>query len=280
MRWTGLLVPTLLAALLAAACGSGGLILATTTSVNDSGLLDELVPLFEERTGVNVKVIAVGTGAALRMAELGNADALFVHAPGAERALLDAGDVVNRHLVAYNDFLIVGPPTDPAAIAGEPDVETALARIAASRSRFVSRGDDSGTHKKELALWEGAGVEPGGSWYQETGQGMGATLTIASQRRAYVLTDRATLLALSDNLDLVPISESDPLLINLYSVMQVDPGKGNINAAAAAAWVDFMLTNEAQDLIATFRLEEFGRPLFVPAAGQTEAEATLEFSNN
>ena len=260
----------------------GDLLLATTTSVNDSGLLDDLVPIFEDETGINVKVIAVGTGAALRMGELGNADALFVHAPPSEKALVVAGDVVNRNLIAFNDFLIVGPPDDPAGLAGITDVESALALISdvgdGDGVRFVSRGDDSGTHKKELALWEAAGIEPAGDWYLESGQGMGATLNVADQRRAYTLTDRATFLALSDRLDLVPLSETDPLLINLYSAMQVNPDKGRINADAAAAWVAFLLRDDIQTRLGQFRREEFGRSLFVPAGGLTEQQATQRFS--
>ncbi len=261
----------------------GELLLATTTSLNDSGLLDDLVPIFEDETDINVKVIAVGTGAALRMGELGNADALFVHAPPSEKELVAAGDVINRRLVAFNDFLIVGPPGDPAGLAGIADVESALALISdvgdGDGVRFVSRGDDSGTHNKELALWESAGIEPSGGWYLESGQGMGASLNVADQRRAYTLTDRATFLALSARLDLVPLSETDPLLINLYSVMQVDPGKGRINDAAAAAWIDFLLRDDIQARIGEFRREEFGRSLFVPAGGQTEEQATATFSS-
>ena len=273
-----------LTGLLAAACGGGGaLLLATTTSVNDSGLLDELAPLFEEETGVNVKVIAVGTGAALRMAELGNADALFVHAPDAERALLEAGHVINRRLVAYNDFLIAGPPNDPAGLAGERNIVVALTRLAqagaAGSASFLSRGDDSGTHQRELALWAAAGLEPSGDWYAESGQGMGASLIIADQRESYVLTDRATFLALRGGLDLEPLVEQDPRLINLYSVMQVAPDKDGVNDAAAAVWVEFITRADVQERIGAFRVEEFGRPLFIPAAGQSEAEATAAFAS-
>ncbi len=267
---------------LARACTGGGdageLLLATTTSVNDSGLLDDLVPVFEDETDINVKVIAVGTGAALRMGELGNADALFVHAPPSEKDLVLAGDVINRRLVAFNDFLIVGPIADPAGLAGITDVESALTLISDAEANFVSRGDDSGTHKKEQALWAAAGIQPSGNWYLESGQGMGASLNVADQRRAYILTDRATFLALSIRLDLVPLSETDPLLINLYSAMQVDPDKGRINADAASAWIDFLLRDDIQTRIGEFRREEFGQSLFVPAGGQTEAQATASFS--
>lgn len=294
-RWARRCRPagTVLAAVtvLLAACGAGDdeLLLATTTSVNDSGLLDELVPLFEEESGINVKVIAVGTGAALRMAELGNTDALFVHAPDDERALVESGDVVNRQLVAYNDFLIAGPASDPAGLAGETDIAVALSRIAeagaAGEASFLSRGDDSGTHKRELALWASAdlaegGLAPGGDWYAESGQGMGASLNIANQRDAYVLTDRATFLALSEVLELVPLAERDPLLINLYSVMQVNPAKDGVRDGPAATWVEFLTRADVQARIGRFRAEEFGRPLFIPAAGQTEAQATADFAES
>ncbi len=271
-------------ALLGAACGGGDedLLLATTTSLNDSGLLDDLVPLFEAETGVNVKVIAVGTGAALRMAELGNADALLVHAPEAERALVASGDIVNRRLVAYNDFLIVGPPLDPAGLAGERSVLAALRRLWAAAEAgdalFLSRGDDSGTHKRELALWAAAGLTPNGDWYLESGQGMGASLQVADQREAYVLSDRATFLSLSANLALVSVVERDPLLINLYSVMQVNPEKGEINAEPAAQWAAFLIRSAVQERIGAFRREEFGRSLFVPAAGLSEDEAAAAFA--
>ena len=268
-----------------ATCGDGApddLLLATTTSVNDSGLLDDLVPVFEGETGINVKVIAVGTGAALRMAELGNADALFVHAPSAEQALVEAGDVIDRRLVAYNDFLIAGPADDPAGLAGLDDVSVALTQLARAgadeRALFLSRGDDSGTHKRERALWSAIDVQPLGEWYLESGQGMGATLQVASQRRAYVLTDRATFLALRDDLDLVPLVQRDPALINLYSVMRVNPDKGDIHADAAVAWLGFITRDDVQVRIGAFRAEEFGRPLFIPAAGSTEAEAMAEFA--
>lgn len=272
-------------ALAATACGddaskSGGggeLILATTTSVQDSGLLDELVPIFEEQTGISVKAIAVGSGAALQMAEEGNADAVLVHAPDAERALVQAGDVINRHVVAYNDFLIVGPDDDPAAVAGLTDAAAALTAIAQSQSLFVSRGDDSGTHKKELSLWEKAGIEPAGDWYQESGQGMGASLIIADQKGGYILTDRATFLVQREILDLVPLVEGDPAFLNIYSVMQVNPDKGRINADAAVAWVDFLLAPDTQQRIADFGREEFGQALFVPAADKSEDEVRAEF---
>ena len=260
-----------LAAVLAAACGGsdddpGTMILATTTSTYDSGLLDEIVPRFEEETGIKVKVIAVGTGAALRMAGEGNADAVLVHAPEAEAPFVASGDLVSGRLVMTNDFVIVGPPDDPAAAASAPDLPAAIAAIAVD-GRFISRGDDSGTHKKELALWVSAGIDPAAVPREETGQGMGATLTIASERRAYTLTDRATYLALRDVLDLAVLVEGDVSLLNVYHVYVVNPDRHEgVAAPQAEAFVAFLVEPEMQALIARFRAEEFGRSLFTPAA--------------
>ena len=259
------------ALLLTAACGGqdddpGTVILATTTSTYDSGLLDEIVPRFEARTGITVKVIAVGTGAALRMAGEGNADAVLVHAPEAEAPYVASGDLVSGRLVMTNDFVIVGPPDDPAAAAAAPDLPSALAAIAA-QGRFVSRGDDSGTHKRELALWAGAGIDPAALPREETGQGMGATLTIASERGAYTLTDRATYLALRDVLDLAVLVQGDAGLLNLYHVHVVNPDRHEgVAAEQAEAFAAFLLEPETQALIGRFRAEEFGRSLFTPAA--------------
>lgn len=266
-----LFVAALLGALvLTAACGGsdddpGTIILATTTSTYDSGLLDEILPRFEERTGITVKVIAVGTGAALRMASEGNADAVLVHAPEAEAPYVASGDLVSSRLVMTNDFVIVGPPDDPAAAASASDLSAALASIAAG-GRFVSRGDDSGTHKRELALWAGAGIDPAALPREETGQGMGATLTIASERRAYTLTDRATYLALREALDLAVLVEGDAVLLNLYHVHVVNPDRHEgVAAEQAEAFAAFLLEPETQALIGRFRAEEFGRSLFTPA---------------
>ena len=265
-----LFVAALLGALvLTAACGgadddAGAIILATTTSTYDSGLLDEIVPRFEERTGITVKVIAVGTGAALRMASEGNADAVLVHAPEAEAPYVASGDLVASRLVMTNDFVIVGPPDDPASAASAPDLPAALAAIAAG-GRFVSRGDDSGTHKRELALWAGAGIDPAALPREETGQGMGATLTIASERRAYTLTDRATYLALREALDLAVLVEGDAGLLNVYHVHVVNPDRHEgVAAEQAQAFAAFLLEPETQALIGRFRAEEFGRSLFTP----------------
>ena len=256
---------------LTAACGGseddpGTIILATTTSTYDSGLLDELVPRFEARTGITVKVIAVGTGAALRMAAEGNADAVLVHAPEAEAPYVASGDLVGGRLVMTNDFVIVGPPDDPASAASAVDLPAALAAIAAE-GRFVSRGDDSGTHKRELALWARAGIDAAALPREETGQGMGATLTIASERRAYTLTDRATFLALRDVLDLAVLVEGDVRLLNVYHVHVVNPDRHErVAARQAEAFADFLVEPETQAIIGRFRADEFGRSLFTPAA--------------
>lgn len=265
---------------LAAACdGDPGynedeLILATTTSLNDSGLLDELVRIFEQEEEISVKIIAVGTGAALRMGAEGNADVLLTHAPAAESQLLEAGDVVSRTLVAYNDFVIVGPPDDPANVAGMTDASLALRLIAESEAAFASRGDDSGTHKKELALWSDAGLSPGSAteeWYLDVGQGMSATLTVANQRGAYTLTDRGTYLALSEDLsELTPLVEGDARLLNFYSVMEVSGDKGRINTVASRAFSAFLIRADIQALIGEYLRERYGRPLFIPAAGASE----------
>jgi tungstate transport system substrate-binding protein len=249
-------------------------ILATTTSTQDSGLLDVLVPMFEEQTGYNVKTVAVGTGAALAMGQQGEADVLLVHAPTSEIPLMENGDCISRKLVMHNDFVIVGPPSDPAGISGTSDVVAAFTAIANSQSIFISRGDDSGTNKSELSIWGKAGIDPSGqSWYQESGQGMGATLTITSEKQGYTLTDRATYLATKANLELDIFTEGDPLLLNIYHVMQVNPDKSDkINGEGGKAFVDFMVSPEAQEVIRTFGVDKYGQPLFFPDADKTEAD--------
>ncbi len=255
------------------------LILATTTSLNDSGLLDELVPIFEAEQDVTVKIIAVGTGAALRMGVDGNADVLLTHAPASELELVNAGDVTRRTLVAYNDFVIVGPLDDPAGIAGMPDAAIALANIFAGcvggPCEFASRGDDSGTHKKELALWSAVNIDPsseGRDWYLDVGQGMSATLTVANQRGAYTLTDRGTYLALLQDIpELVVLVAGDSRLLNFYSVMEVNGDKGRINTAASRAFAEFLTREDIQAMIGEYLRSEYGRPLFIPAAGDSEA---------
>ena len=248
------------------------LILSTTTSTQDSGLLDVLVPMFEKATGYSVKTISVGTGQALALAARGEADVTLAHAPALEKKYVEEGKMSNRRLVMYNDFIVIGPAEDPARVKGLPAAE-ALKRIAAAEARFVSRGDKSGTHALELALWKQAGIEPKGSWYIESGQGMGQTLLVANERKAYALTDRGTYLAFQKRVDLPVLVEKDRALLNIYSVMEVNPANGpRVNAAAGKAFADFMVTPDVQAVIKTFGVEKFGQPLFVPIAGQREEQ--------
>jgi tungstate transport system substrate-binding protein len=248
-------------------------ILSTTTSTQDSGLLDVLVPQFERKTGYSVKTISVGTGQALALAARGEADVTLAHAPALEKKYVDEGKMVNRRLVMYNDFVIAGPGSDPARIKGEKSAAAALKRIAEARARFVSRGDKSGTHILEQNLWKQAGIAPAAPWYIESGQGMGATLGIADDRRAYVLTDRATLLAFARRVGLPVMVEGDRPLLNIYSVMEVNPANGpRVNAAAGKAFAEFILSPEAQQIIKTFGVEKFGQPLFVPIAGKKDED--------
>ena len=248
-------------------------ILSTTTSTQDSGLLDVLVPLFEEKTGRTVKTLSVGTGQALALAAKGEADVALVHAPALEKRYVKKGKLLNRRLVMYNDFVIIGPAADPAKIKGLPRAVDGMKRIAESRSRFVSRGDRSGTNILELALWKQAGVEPRGAWYIESGQGMGQTLGIAGDRRAYTLTDRATYLAFQKRIALPVLIEKDGPLRNIYSVLEVNPASGpRINAAGGKAFAEFMLSAETQAVIRTFGVDKYGQPLFVPIAGKTDAD--------
>ena len=248
-------------------------ILATTTSTQDSGLLDVLLPLFEKQTGYTVKPVAVGTGQALALAARGEADVTLAHAPAVEKKYVADGKLLNRRLVMYNDFLLVGPAADPARVRGEKNVVAALRRIAETQARFVSRGDKSGTHVLELALWKDAAVTPGAPWYIESGQGMGATLGIANDRRAYTLSDRATLLAFARRIDLVSMVEGDRRLLNLYSVMEVNPANGpRVNGVGGRAFAEFMLAPETQAVIKRFGVERYGQPLFVPIAGRRDED--------
>jgi tungstate transport system substrate-binding protein len=264
------------AAVIGSACSDDGkeLILATTTSTQDSGLLDVLVPAFEDEHNYSVKVIAVGSGQALEMGSRGDADVLLTHAPSAEEELVADGAVVNRQLVMHNDFIIVGPASDPAGVADASTVLDALRAIYDSGSPFISRGDDSGTHKLELQLWEDFGQDPAGTpWYEETGQGMGATLQVANQKNAYTISDRATFLAQQENLDLEIVSEGDAALLNIYHVMQVNDAQfENVEGEGAQLFVEFMVSAPAQEIIGDFGVEEFGQQLFVPDAGKTEGE--------
>jgi tungstate transport system substrate-binding protein len=249
------------------------IVLSTTTSTQDSGLLDVLIPLFEKQTGSTVKPISVGTGQALALAARGEADVALVHAPALEQTYVAEGKLLNRRLVMYNDFIVVGPEADPAKIRGEPRAAAAFAKIAAAGARFVSRGDKSGTHILEQALWKAAAVTPAAPWYIESGQGMGATLGIADDRRAYTLTDRATYLAFSRRIALETLVERDNALFNVYSVMEVNPANGpRINVAGGKAFADFMLAPATQAVIRTFGVEKLGQPLFVPIAGKKDED--------
>ena len=264
---------TLAGAALAQAPASKTVILSTTTSTQDSGLLDVLVPLFEKTTGYSVKTISVGTGQALALAARGEADVTLAHAPALEKKYVGEGKMHNRRLVMYNDFLLIGPESDPARIRGDKSVVAALKRIAAAKARFVSRGDKSGTHTLELALWQAAGVTPDAPWYIESGQGMGATLGIANDRQGYTVTDRATMLAFAKRVDLKPMVEGDKLLLNIYSVMEVNPANGpRVNAAGGKVFADFMLAAETQAVIKTFGVDKYGQPLFVPIAGKKDED--------
>jgi tungstate transport system substrate-binding protein len=248
-------------------------ILSTTTSTQDSGLLDVLVPIFEKKSGLTVKTISVGTGQALALAARGEADVTLAHAPAIEKKYVEAGKMQNRRLVMYNDFVVVGPEDDPARINGLAKAVDALKRIAEAQAPFVSRGDKSGTHVLELGLWKQAGVEPRGRWYIESGQGMGATLGIANDRRAYTITDRGTYLAFQKRVSLPVLVERDRPLLNIYSVMEVNAANGpRVNAAGGKAFADFMLSAEVQDVVRTFGVDRYGQPLFVPIAGKKDED--------
>lgn len=250
-------------------------ILATTTSTMDSGLLDVLIPMFERKTGYRVKPIAVGTGQALALAERGEADAVLAHAPAAEKTLVEAGHVEHWTLVMHNDFILVGPPDDPAKLKAARSTADAMRRIAEAKAVFISRGDDSGTHKKEHSIWKAAGVSPQGEWYQEAGQGMGQTLNIASEKGAYTLTDRGTYLALKKTLGLDVLYEGDRSLLNVYHVMNVSRAKHpKVNAEGGKAFVDFMVSPDTQQVIKTFGVDRYGSPLFFPDAGKPESEVS------
>ena len=243
------------------------MILATTTSTADTGLLDELAPRFEKQSGVMVKVIAVGTGAALRMASTGDADAVLVHSPSAEQKYVASGDLVEGRLIMHNDFVVVGPRDDPARVRQARTAIEAMRAIARGGG-FISRGDQSGTHAQELALWEQAGVDPRSlPRREETGQSMGATLGIADQKRAYALTDRATYLALRARLELTIVFEGDQTLRNVYHAYVVNPARHKtVKAAAARAFVRFLVSPGIQQAIGEFRRKEYGQPLFFPDA--------------
>lgn len=255
-----------------AAFAQHSVILATTTSTQDSGLLDVLVPMFQKQTGFQVKTIAVGSGQAIAMGRKGEADVLLVHSPDAEKAFMADGPGLNRKLVMHNDFVVLGPAADPAGLKAAPTAADAFRKLAAGSVTFVSRADQSGTHAQEKKLWKGAGIDPAGKpWYLETGQGMGQTLNVASEKRAYTLSDRGTYLAMKKNLGLAIVSEGDLSLANIYHVIEIDPAKfPKVNSAGGRAFAAFMVSAPAQAVIRTFGVEKFGSPLFFPDAGKKD----------
>jgi tungstate transport system substrate-binding protein len=250
------------------------IILATTTSTQDSGLLDVLLPIFEKETDYFVKTIAVGSGQAMAMGQKGEADVLLVHSPDAEKKFIAEGYGINRRLIMHNDFVIVGSSEDPAKTKGIKSSSEAFKKIASVKALFMSRGDNSGTHSKEKAIWKVAGISPEGEkWYQQTGLGMGQTLSVAAEKKGYTLTDRGTYLALKKNLGLDILVEGDAILLNIYHVIEVNPAKWpKVNAAGGKAFADFMVSKKTQDLIKTFGVDKFGAPLFFPDAGKKEEE--------
>lgn len=242
------------------------LILATTTSTEDSGLLDAILPEFEKVCGCKVKVVAVGSGQALQLGIDGNADVLLVHSPDGEKTFMDKGDGVRREDVMYNDFVILGPAEDPAGILGMTSAADAFAMIAASEYTFISRGDDSGTHAKEKSIWQAADMDPNEDWYISAGQGMGEALTMADELEAYTLSDRATYLTRTEEgLKIQVLVEGDPILFNPYGVIAVNPAKSSsINADLANQFIDWLISVPTQEMIASFGAAEFGQGLFVP----------------
>jgi tungstate transport system substrate-binding protein len=250
------------------------LILATTTSTQDTGLLDVLIPIFEKKTGYFVKTIAVGSGQAMTMGQKGEADVLLVHSPAAEEKFVAEGYGINRRLVMHNDYIIVGPAEDTGKIKGTKSTPEAFKKIASAKALFLSRGDNSGTNAKEKEIWKAAGINPEGEkWYQQTGLGMGQTLNVAAEKKGYTLADRGTYLALKKNLGLGILVEGDAILLNIYHVIEVNPAKWpKVNAPAAKAFADFMVSKETQDIVKTFGVEKFGSPLFFPDAGKKEEE--------
>jgi len=269
----------LAAAVMAAGLGSGAaaaeeakaVILATTTSTQDSGLLDAIVPVFEKQCGCRVKTIAVGSGQAMAMGRKGEADVLLVHSPADEEKLVAEGFGVNRRLVMHNDFVVLGPAADPARIRAKRSAAEAFQAIAASGSLFLSRGDNSGTHSREKGLWKAAALDPKGAWYQQTGLGMGETLNVASEKGGYLLADRGTYLARNKArpLALEVLVQGEPLLLNVYHVIEVSPARWpKVNAAGAKAFADFLVSVPTQEVIGRFGAKEMGAPLFIPDAGK------------
>jgi len=249
-------------------------IMATTTSTQDSGLLDVLIPIFEKKTGYFVKTIAVGSGQSIAMGQKGEADVLLVHSPAAEKKFIAEGYGINRRLIMHNDYIIVGPPDDPAKIKGLKLASEAFKKIASAKALFLSRADKSGTNSKEMDIWKVSGIKPEGEkWYQQTGLGMGQTLSVTAEKKGYTLADRGTYLALKKNLGLDILVEGDAVLLNIYHVIEVNPAKWpKVNVPGGKAFADFMVSNETQAIIKTFGVDKFGSPLFFPDVGKKEEE--------
>ena len=249
--------------------------LGTTTSAQDSGLLDVLVPKFKAETGINVKVIAVGSGQALELGRRGDADILLVHDPAGEERFMADGQGSRHEPLMANDFILVGPAADPAKIKEASSISDAFQRLAKIGSLFISRGDESGTHQKERIVWKQVGMEPAGDWYIRAGAGMGQVLRMASQKRAYTLSDRGTFLAQKEGLELVIVREGDKILENPYSILLVNPANHpGIHADGARRFADFLLSPETQKLIGEFGVDRFGQPLFYPR-GQSAAAGSI-----
>jgi len=263
MRFNEWLMMALLSVNISSVFAVEHLKLSTTTSTENSGLLAVLHPVFEEQYGVKIDVIAVGTGKALKIGANGDVDVVFVHAPEAELNYVEQGDFIDRKAVMHNDFVIVGPANDPANIMQAQSASHALKLIAKATRDFVSRGDDSGTHKKEKSLWSQAGIQPKGKWYIQAGQGMGAVLKMADEKQAYALTDRGTQIAYEDKMSLVVTFEGDEALFNPYHVMAVNPAKhSHVNYHLANKYIEFVTSEQGQEIITGFR--KSGAPLFYP----------------
>jgi tungstate transport system substrate-binding protein len=275
-RFTRVWTPAILLLCVAqglAAQARRNVILATTTSTQDTGLLDSLVPRFEQQCRCKVKTIAVGTGQSLALGARGEADVVLVHAPSVEKRYVAEGTFINRRMVMTNDFVLVGPADDPAGLREAKSLKEALGRLAGGKAPFASRADSSGTHILELDQWQAAGIAPSGAWYLQVGQGMAATLRIASEKRAYTLADRGTFLAARQSLQLEILFQRAPELLNVYHVMEVNPEIWpNVNHEGGRAFADFMVSPATQAFIRTFGVARFGQPLFIPQAGRREAE--------
>lgn len=247
------------------------IILATTTSTQDSGLLDVLIPRFEQQSGFHVKVVAVGSGAAIALGTRGEADVVLAHAPDSERQFVSSGSGIDRQLVMFNDFVLVGPPDDPAQVKGNGDILVALKAIAQKQSAFISRGDNSGTEQLERKLWKASNINPDGQgWYIQSGSGMGQTLQIADQKKAYTISDRGTFLAFKDRIALTVVVEKDARLLNVYHVIAVNPNRfSQVNKAGAQAFSAFLLAADTQEFIKTFGQDKYGQSLFTPCANNS-----------